>query len=94
MEEDEVSWERVVYEARKKPDDPIAKVFLETEEKLVALEKELALCEMHCQEQAQRLDALREALDKAEQLAAIDKWPERYPRVYRRMTAALNKEGE
>ena len=34
MEADEVSWERVVYEARKKPDDPIAKVFLETEQEL------------------------------------------------------------
>ena len=71
MNDDEVSWERVVYEARKKPDDPIAKVFLETEQRIAELEQQLENCHKLLKEQskgikqqAQELAAYREALEK------------------------------
>ena len=41
----DITWKRVVEESRKKPDDPIAQVFLEVEAELVYLRKELMAVE-------------------------------------------------
>lgn len=41
MKEEDITWEMVITECRKRPDDPIAIMFLEVEAELIYLRKTL-----------------------------------------------------